>query len=310
MNARAIAAGMLAGLVVSGCGDKVTVNETQRGGKNESCRSRNDCEEGLLCIDMVCTKSSGAGGSGSDGKDAGVLMTTTRSALGESCLTRADCVAPLVCIDNTCLEGFATDAAVETTPPRGKRGESCEATNDCEQGLSCIGSRCLESDFDIEFLPKQCYRVQCADDADCCEDWKPGGGYTQAQCDMMKDNCESAGVYPPPSVIPPAVTTNDCTYWVAYCRCSYGCNEEQCTVDTGQYCLVDGQCTTGPATCVDHRCVDCTDDVDCLSSLYPFCSGDNTCVQCKDDGDCTTPGARCVAGTCQAGCTANENCAA
>lgn len=198
----------------AGCGDKVTVNGVERGLAGESCRSRNDCESGLLCIDMVCTTSApGAGG----GSDAGAV--TTRSELGESCQTRADCVSPLVCIDNTCLTGFGSDAAIEETPS-GKRGESCQASNDCEPGLACIGSRCLESDFALEYIPKQCYRVQCAESADCCESFQPLGGFTQQECDAMRDNCETAGVYPPPSTMPPAITYNDCSSWVSYCRCA------------------------------------------------------------------------------------------
>jgi hypothetical protein len=303
MNVRRIT-GTLACLAVLGCGDKVTVNEVERGGESESCRSRNDCEQGLLCIDNVCTRST-AGPADPSANDGGTVKT--RSELGESCQTRADCLAPLACIENTCLEGFAPDAAVESTLSRGKRGESCEATNDCESGLACIGSRCLESDFDLEHIPKQCYRVQCATGEDCCKDFKPGGGYTQEQCDTMRSNCEGAGVYPPPSIIPPAVTTNDCLYWTSYCRCTFDCMNEQCLVVPGQFCLVGGQCTTGPGMCVNNRCVACTSDTDCTSTLLPYCAS-NTCVQCKTDGDCTTAGSRCVSGTCQAGCTANEHC--
>jgi hypothetical protein len=301
-------AAALVGLALLGCGEKVTVNEVEKGGESESCRSRNDCQTGLMCIDNVCARGAAApvGGQGGAGGDsAGAIKT--RSELGESCQTRADCLAPLVCIENTCLTGFAPDASIETTLSRGKRGETCEAANDCEQGLACIGSRCLESDFDLMFVPKQCYRVQCATGADCCKDWKPTAGYTQEQCDTMKSNCEEADVYPPPSIVPPAVTFNDCLSWVNYCRCSFDCAEEQCAVVQGQYCLVDGQCTTGPGNCVNNRCVACTEDLDCATSLFRFCSA-NACVQCKSDGDCPTTGSRCVTGTCQAGCTANEHC--
>jgi hypothetical protein len=302
-----IGAVVLSCLMVLGCGDKVTVNETEKGGELESCRSRNDCQTGLMCIDMVCARSAPVGGAaGAAGSDA-TMMSRTRSEVGESCETRADCVPPLVCIENTCLTGFAQDAAVETTLSRGKRGETCEAANDCEQGLACIGSRCLESDFNLTFAPKQCYRVQCAASTDCCKDWKPAGGYTPAQCDMMKKNCEDADVYPPPTIMPPAVTFNDCTSWTNYCRCSFDCVEEQCLVVQGQYCLVDGQCLSGPGNCVDNHCVACTNDDDCLGTLFRFCAS-NACVACKVDGDCATAGSRCVNNTCQAGCTANEHC--
>ncbi|HMI90898.1 MAG TPA: hypothetical protein VK509_06015, partial [Polyangiales bacterium] len=161
--------------------------------------------------------------------------------------------------------------------------------------------------FDLSFVPKQCYRVQCTAGVDCCKDFKPLAGYTPAQCDTMKSNCEGAGVYPPPSLMPPAVTPNDCFYWVNYCRCSLDCVEEQCVMVPGTYCLVDGQCTTGPASCVKNRCVECTTNDDCLTVLAPFCTS-NECVQCKVDADCSTPGSRCVTGTCQSGCTANEHC--
>lgn len=294
---------VLACLACLGCGDKVTVNETQRGVEGESCRARNDCQDGLMCLDMVCSRPAASPAPGQQGPDAGVIKT--RSELGESCQTRADCLPPLVCIENTCLTGLPPDAAVEATPPHGKRGESCEASNDCDQGLACIGGRCLESDFDLDFIPKQCYRVQCAESADCCADFKPLGGYTLQQCDMMKQNCEDSATYPP--AMPPGITPNDCFYWVNYCRCAFDCVEEQCLTVAGEYCLVDGQCTTGPAMCVGNHCVACTRDTDCLSTLQPYCSN-NSCVQCKADGDCTTPGSRCVSGLCQSGCTANENC--
>ena len=288
-----------------GCGDKVTVNETQRGAEGESCRSRNDCQDGLMCLDMVCRRGATAAGSGGSAADAGTIKT--RSELGESCQTRADCLSPLACIDNTCLTGFAPDAAVETAPTHGKRGESCEASNDCDQGLACISGRCLESDFELNFVPKECFRVQCATSTDCCKDFKPLGGFTKQQCDTMKSNCEKAATYPPPAVIPPAVTTNDCVSWVNSCRCSSDCIEEQCVTVPGVYCLVDGQCFSGPASCVNNRCAECTADDDCLTTLRPFCTG-NACVQCGVDAHCTTPGSRCVSGVCQAGCTANEHC--
>jgi hypothetical protein len=59
---------------------------------------------------------------------------------------------------------------------------------------------------------------------------------------------------------------------------------------------------------VNNRCVACTEDLDCINGLQRFCSDDNVCVQCKSDGDCTAAGSHCVAGVCQAGCTANEHC--
>lgn len=287
---------------VLGCGDKVTVNETVRGAEGESCRSRNDCQEGLMCLAMICTRAAPMPAPGDPGSDGATLKT--RSELGESCQTRADCLPPLACIENTCLMGFAPDAGVESAPVHGRRGETCQASNDCDQGLSCIGGRCLESDFALDFTPKECFRVQCATSDDCCKDFRPTT-YTQAMCDMMKANCEGSATYPPP--MPPAVTFNDCTTWSTYCRCMLDCVEEQCVTVPGQHCLVDGECLTAPSSCVNNRCVQCSADTDCLSTLQPFCVG-NACVQCKKDADCTAAGSRCVTGVCQPGCTADEHC--
>src|SRR5262245_37832522 len=118
MSLNRIGAVVLAFLAAFGCGDKVTVNETEKGVESESCRSRNDCQEGLMCVDNGCTRAAAVAGGDPMATDAGAIRT--RSELGESCQTRADCIAPLACIENTCLTGFAPDAAVETAPPRGR----------------------------------------------------------------------------------------------------------------------------------------------------------------------------------------------
>lgn len=300
---------LLGTCLVLACGDRVTVNAVDKGAQSESCRSRNDCADGLRCIDMVCT----AGAPIADDNtptgamDASVPLKT-RSELGESCQKRADCAPPLACLGNTCLDEPRMDAGTKlVTSTRGRRGESCEATNDCELGLSCIGSRCLESDFALDFVPKQCFRVQCATSDDCCDDFKPTS-YTEEQCDTMRDNCVNAdgGVYPPPGP-PIGVSSNDCTSWTNFCNCRLECQEEQCVNRTGALCLVDGQCLSGPRKCEDSRCVVCSSDSDCTSSVLPYCQN-NQCTQCKADDDCPGSATRCVAGSCQAGCSQNEHC--
>ena len=252
-----------------------------------------------MCIDNVCARGAAApaaGQGGAGGDSTGAIKT--RSELGESCQTRADCLAPLVCIENTCLTGFAPDASVETTLSRGKRGETCEAANDCEQGLACIGSRCLESDFDLMFVPKQCYRVQCATGMPtAARTGSPrrlhAGAVRHDEEQLRGSGCVSAA-----ERHPSGGNLQRLLSWVKYCRCSFDCVEEQCAPVQGQYCLVDGQCTTGPGNCVNNRCVACTEDLDCATSIFRFCSRTLAC-SARATATVPRPGSRCVTGTCQ-----------
>ena len=173
--------------------------------------------------------------------------------------------------EHAALTGFAADAAVETTPPHGKRGESCEASNDCEQGLACIGSRCLESDFDLDYVPKECYRVQCATSDDCCADFKPEAATPRTSATRCAATARTRRSIRRRASSRRRVTSNDCYYWTqstaaARFDCVSGAVRDACRAE---YCLVDGQCTTGPATCVDNHCVECTTSTDCSSIAVP-----------------------------------------
>lgn len=257
---------------------------------------------------MICQ----SGKQSQTGEDGGTTETlANRGNAGESCQRRADCAAGLACIEQTCVVAGVTDDA--GTPmsvvTKGKRGESCRATNDCESGLSCISEICRESDLSLSYSAKECVVVQCQDAADCCADFEPGSGYTVAQCEMMKANCEMSGQQGAPDG---GITFDDCTYYASFCRCRQTCQEELCVPEAGQYCLVDRQCGSGTGQCIDNRCVACSKDSDCsaLGSLRPYCS-EGACVGCKTDAHCsgtTTAGDRCVAGNCQSGCTKNEQC--
>src|ERR1041384_8713958 len=68
------------------------------------------------------------------------------------------------------LGGCKTDAQKIQPDTRGKRGETCLARNDCDTGLACIGGVCAKNEFNISVAPKQCTRVECSEDADCCGD--------------------------------------------------------------------------------------------------------------------------------------------
>lgn len=72
-----------------------------------SCKSANNCETGLKCINNIC----------SSGKT------------GSVCLSKTDCLTPF------CAGGKCTD---------GKKGEVCATYKDCEKGLFCQKAVCSE----------------------------------------------------------------------------------------------------------------------------------------------------------------------
>lgn len=286
-----------------GCGDRVTVNDVKKGGALESCRSRNDCADGLMCIDTVCQKSDSSAVVIDGGASA--VVTTLRGNAGESCQRRADCIAGLACVQQVCVEMDA-DAGQSEPVIRGKRGESCTASNDCENGLACIDAHCREHSSLLPFSPKECSVVQCADTAGCCANFKPTNNLSEADCTKMKENCLTSGQLGGPDG---GVTADDCRLYTLSCRCATSCEDEQCVADQGQHCLVDRQCFSGANKCVNERCAQCVSDADCTvnpGSLRPYCS-DNSCIECKAEDDCSI-GQSCVAGSCLSGCVRDEQC--
>ena len=255
------------------CGDSVTVNGVVKGALGESCRARNDCDEGLFCRDLVCTNASPA--QGADGGTVG----SSRGDRGESCQRRDDCQASLACIGNVCTDA-PLDAGTLDFSSSGKRGEDCEATRDCAAGLVCVNARCRESDFGLDYTPKLCDIVECAANADCCKSFDEQRYYTADQCAAMKTTCEAGAV----SVSPPY----ECSTYRTYCLCPTVCDQEACRAQTGVSCLIASECTSAgyAGGCVNGRC-----------------------AQCKTNDQCTGAGQTCVAGICQlAGCTLNEHC--
>ena len=68
------------------------------------------------------------------------------------------------------LGGCSKDATKIAPDTRGKRGETCLARNDCDTGLACLNGVCAKNEFGIDVTVKQCTRVECSEDADCCGD--------------------------------------------------------------------------------------------------------------------------------------------
>ena len=146
---------LLSLLVCSACD-----SEPRRGGAGETCGSADDCDDGLACVQTVCVSEA----------DGGPQPGTSLPS-GASCSARRDCEAGLLCIDNACASAMMGTTSAETR--LGGTGESCQAKNDCASDLSCIANICRKPELSLTRTPKSCFRVECANKADCCATFAP-----------------------------------------------------------------------------------------------------------------------------------------
>jgi hypothetical protein len=294
------------GLSLAACGG--SASERVPGGRSESCNARADCETGLACFDNRCEPSDQRATTKSD---AGVVTPVeTRGGLGESCTRRADCSVGLGCVANVCVEGTAP------AEPHvlGERGESCRARNDCAEGLSCIAEHCTPDKLSVEVQPKQCVRVQCEKELDCCANF-----VAQLSCPMLKESCTGGD-------------TAACSTFNGVCVCGLQCNANTCVAV--RKCSSDSECGTGNH-CQAGKCVECSVDTDCSVSgqhcvtgacragcerdeqcpLFSECkSGECVDVGCKSDRACYFATkdvfSRCREGRCESSCTSDAQCPA
>jgi hypothetical protein len=273
-------------LAVLACGDKVEVVEdpSARGAEGESCTSRSDCEDGLACIDNRCVEP-GADSGEADGGDT-MPVADTRGSAGESCTRRADCMSGHACVDSVCLdEGDLPMGMIPST--RGARGESCQARNDCVDELACIGGRCIENDFSFDVQPKECFRVQCEEDDECCSSF-----VAPIDCPTLQTACEGGDAA-------------SCTLFDAQCVCPFRCTEQSCIVANA--CEVDTDCFSAALRCFDGVCAQCVMSSDCPVEGEQCMSG--VCrAGCERNDQCPLFFA-CQEGECiETGCQSAREC--
>lgn len=273
---------------IVGCKDEAPSEATPgaRGNAGESCSARSDCLDGLACINNRCIEPAASTGDKDDGGQRDVA--DPGGSMGESCTRRADCQAGLACFDNVCED--PDSPALEGMPPmvRGDRGESCMARNDCNTGLACIGQRCVENDFDLDVEAKQCYRVQCTADTECCENFQPN-----PNCPMWQSQCDMGD-------------QNSCTIFNNNCLCQLSCQDQVCT--RVNRCSTDTDCGVGGVLrCLDGTCTQCRAPADCQDP-------DDLCIAgvcrsgCERNEQCPLF-FECQAGQCEeVGCTSDREC--
>jgi hypothetical protein len=295
------------------CGDDDSSGNSAddvRGAAGESCTSRRDCEEGLSCIDNRCVKP----GSVKNDDDGGMAMeiVDTRGEAGESCTRRADCRTGNACVDNVCVNEDALPAGMVPST-RGQRGESCQARNDCKDDLACINQICIESDFMFSVSTKQCFRVQCDKDDDCCESF-----VAPISCPSLQTACDGGD-------------TASCNAFDAQCKCNQVCRTNLCTFANA--CKTDVDCGAPSLHCFSGMCAQCKASTDCTGMdqqcvagvctagcmhneqcpLFNECK-DGECVKsgCKTARECyfatQNPLSECKDGECITPCTNDASC--
>ena len=158
------------------------------------------------------------------------------------------------------------DDPQQTVPAaRGERGETCQARNDCRTGLVCVMGVCSQNDFDVDVSAKQCIRVQCEEDEDCCGD-KPLEA--PARCSARETVCN--------------------TPWLPECSTDFCSSDTECS---GGTCI--GSCTYSGVSCTANS--DCTFNT-CSGGLCTFtfaaCTTNEDCEVCSFSVglcDCTNP---------------------
>jgi hypothetical protein len=244
--------------------------------------------------------------------------------------------------------GCSTDKAQKVEPEtRGKRGERCMARNDCDSGLACLNGVCAKNEFAIAVSAKQCDRIECTEDTDCCGD-RPTSA--PAKCKNRDVVCTTPQL--PGCVATSCVATGTCqgggTCGPGTCSINTGggtctsvdscyetCNQNTlfCT-KSSLACTVDADCpyseatVTGTVTCNNRICncqnpdynpsdPICTDpdceDICLLRCQDELCLKDNSC---ETASDCAATGlpicddGRCVQCTEDSECDddANETC--
>lgn len=263
---------------LAGCSkDPTKFEPSTRGKRGENCQARNDCQDGLACLNGIC------------GINEFSVNVAVKHCDRIECATTADC-----CGDKPTevLEKCNARATTCTSIFPG-----CTATTVCTSDANCGG---------------QGGTCRPAAATGTCS----GGGVSGLTCTVAtdcQDVCKSTGTC---SYSGTTCTANtDCTYYTSVagtcvrpsrtCNCTNPAYNPSAAICTDPDCVA--LCTL---RCDDERCVadrSCKVDTDC-GAATPFCS-DGQCVQCTEDDDCGD-GKSCDSGVCHARCKHNEECSA
>ena len=260
-----------------GCkNDPTKFEPSTRGKRGENCQARNDCQDGLACLNGIC------------GINEFSVSVAAKHCDRIECATTEDCcgdkptVMPEKCNARatTCQQvflGCSTAVTCTSDANCGGQGGTCRAaatTGTCSggtlAGLSCTATTSCQD---------LCVNSVCSYSASSCTANTDCTYYSTATTTCMKPartcNCTNPDYNPSAAIC----TDPDCLD-----LCTLRCDKERCVADRS--CKKDSECGTATPFCSDGQCVQCTVDEDC-----------------GDDKSCD-------AGVCHSRCKHNEECAA
>src|SRR5690349_3374417 len=174
-------------------------------------------------------------------------------------------------------------------PELGVAGESCRARSDCRVGLACVRDVCVPASSSLSVTGKDCYRVECMQNADCCASFAP-----DPSCDFYQTQCMADPM--------------SCLTYRTLCVCNLTCEMDRC-IDQGPGCTVDQDCPglTEPF-CVSGRCVECREPGDGRAR----CDMGACAISCSDDAECDASRFEvCFQSRCRfVGCNTDAECRA
>lgn len=231
--------------------------------------------------------------------------------------------------------GCSKDAQKIQPDTRGKRGETCLARNDCDSGLACISGICSQNEFAIGVEPKQCTRIECEEDVDCCGDKltevpEKCAGRDQI-CDpanRLIEGCTTTTCTSNTVCNGGTCTPGTCSGTGDPCETATDCGTNTCVIPVGEasgtcsqtltFCTSNLNCT--PPTCSTRFCNCQNPDYDPTADICtdPMCEDvcllrctDNLCLEdksCKTDNECLALGLQiCDGGRCVE-CTTDKDC--
>lgn len=252
----------------------------RRGRRGTGCSVKNDCAQGLSCIQGVCQPSSFG------------LEPSGKECVQIDCASSADCCGnlsseiPAKCRSrgSVCLQQLP-GCVVKQCTRSGECGGGgvcvgkCVVTSgECRGNVDCLANKCLEGKCSLDF-------GACASDADCAPNNCAGGSCS----------CLNPGYTP----ADPVCSDEDCDG-----LCLWACEESRCVLPST--CETNSDCVGARPLCVDGSCVECSASTDC--SFDKICLDGSCETRCQNDSQCALFEA-CQAGEClYVGCRSDREC--
>lgn len=270
-----------AGHGADGGGGSQAVTRVHRGRRGLGCSVKNDCADGLSCIQGVCQPSSFD------------IEPTGKECVQIDCQTGADCCAglqleiPEQCRAraSTCLEqlpGCVRKECSRSAECAGGGvcvGQCAVSSGECRGNVDCLANKCLNGRCSLNF-------TACQSDAECAANTCAGGSCA----------CENPSYSPEHPI---------CTDPACDGLCLWSCEESRCVIPTD--CGTSDDCFGSKPHCVEGACVECSSSMDC--SFGKLCLEGSCETACLNDAQCGLFEA-CQSGECiYVGCRSDRECA-